>query len=91
MEQEFTHGTLAIDKEGVVTDTLFCDDGRVQVTVVIPHGVLGDYSSFDHERIWSIYQAMQKRIEAVVKDKCAGFPTQSCTITVEKSDLLAHY
>jgi hypothetical protein len=90
LEQEFIHGTLAIDKEGVATDTLFCDDRKVKVTVVIPSGVLGNFSSFDHQKIWSAYRAMQRRIEAIVKEKCSGFPTESCTITVEKSDLLTH-
>ncbi len=46
MDAEFTHGTVAIDKEGVLTDTLLCGEGKVKVTVVIPRGVLGDYTSF---------------------------------------------
>jgi hypothetical protein len=91
LEQEFIHGTLAIDKDGVVTDTMFCDDRKVKVTVVIPRGVLGDFSSFDHQQIWRVYRSMQERIEAIVKEKCAGLPTENCTITLEKSDLPTHH
>jgi len=81
---------LAIDKDGVVTDTLYCDDKKVKVTAIIPRGVLGDFTSFEHQKIWSAYRAMQKRIEAVVKEKCAGLPTENCSVTIEKADLLAH-
>jgi hypothetical protein len=87
LESEFTHGTLAIDKEGVVTDTLYCDDRKVKVTVVIPQGVLGDFSSYDHQKIWHAYQTVRGRIEAIVKEKFSGLPTENGTITLEKADL----
>jgi hypothetical protein len=87
LDPDFVHGTLAIDKDGVVTDTLFCDDKKVKVTVVIPRGVLGDYTSFEHQKIWSAYRAAQSRIEAIVKEKYSGLPTENCTLTIEKSDL----
>ncbi len=91
MEQEFTHDTVAIDNDGVLTDTLYCDDRKVKVTVVLPRGVLGDFTSFEHQKIWSAYRAMQQRIEAAVKEKCAGLPTESCTITLDKADLLTQH
>ncbi len=87
MESELTHGTLASATAGAVTDTLYCDDRKVKVTVVIPPGALGDFTSFDHQKIWRAYQAVKDRIEAIVKEKCSGLPTESCTITLEKSDL----
>jgi hypothetical protein len=90
LDAEFIHGTLAIDNDGVVTDTLFCDDRKVKVTVVIPQGALGDYTSFDHQKIWKAYRAAQGRVEELVKEKCAGLPTENCTITLEKSDLQTH-
>lgn len=90
MDAEFTHGTVAIDKEGVLTDTLLCGEGKVKVTVVIPRGVLGDYTSFDHQKLWQAYRAAQGRVEAVVKEKFSGLPTESCTITLEKTDLQTH-
>lgn len=91
MEGEFTHATVAIDKDGAVTDTLLCNDGMVKVTVIIPPGVLGDFSSFDHQFIWPAYRAVQSRIEAIVKEKCGGgLPTESCTIRLEKADLQAN-
>ncbi len=86
MESEFTHGTVAIDKEGAVTDTLFCGEPKITVTVVIPPGVLGNFTSFDHTKIWSAYRAVKDRIEEIVKEKCAGLPTENCSITLEKSD-----
>lgn len=87
MDQEFIHGTLAIDKDGAVTDTIYCDDRKVKITVIIPPGVLGDYTSFDHQKIWPAYRAVQDRIEAIVKEKFSGLPTENCTITLSKSDL----
>ncbi len=90
MDAEFTHGTVAIDKEGVLSDTLLCGEGKVKVTVVIPRGVLGDYTSFDHQKLWQAYRAAQGRVEAVVKEKFSGLPTESCTITLEKTDLQTH-
>ncbi|MGO9133082.1 MAG: hypothetical protein ACLP8A_03400 [Methylovirgula sp.] len=87
MEGEFTHGTVAIDKDGVVTDTLFCGDQKVQVTVIIPSGALGDFTSFDHQSIWHFYKVARGRIEAAVKAKCGGLPTESCTITLDPTDL----
>ncbi len=90
MEQEFIHGTVAIDKDGVLTDTLFCDDRKVKVTVVVPQGALGDYTSYDHTKLWRSYQAMQKRIEAIVIEKCSGLPKENCTITLDKADLQTH-
>ncbi len=87
MEAEFIHGTLAIDNDGTVTDTLYCDDRKVKVTVVIPAGTLGDYSSFDHQKIWRAYQTVRDRIEDIVKEKSSGIPTENCTITLDKSDL----
>ncbi len=90
MEQEFIHGTLNIDNDGVVTDTLFCDDRKVKVTVIIPQGALGDFTSFDHQMIWRAYKAAQSRVEALVKEKCSGLPTENCTITLEKLDLQTH-
>lgn len=90
MDAEFIHGTVAIDNEGVVTDTLLCDEGKVKVTVVIPHGVLGDYTSFDHQKIWRAYQAAKGRVEAAVREKFSGLPTESCTVTLDKADLLTH-
>ncbi len=87
MEPEFTHGTLAIDKEGAVTDTVYCGEQKIKVTVIIPPGVLGDFTSFDHQKIWSAYRAVKERIEEIVKEKCSGVPTESCSITLEKADL----
>jgi hypothetical protein len=87
LEPEFIHGTLTIDNDGAVTDTLYCDDRKVKVTVVIPPGALGDFTSFDHQKIWKAYQSVKTGIEAIVKEKFSGLPTESCTITLEKSDL----
>jgi hypothetical protein len=87
LEQEFIHGTLMIDNDGVVTDTLYCDDRKVKVTVIIPSGALGDYTSFDHTKIWKAYQSVKERIEAIVKERFSGLPTENCTITLEKTDL----
>jgi hypothetical protein len=90
LDAEFTHGTVAIDKNGVLTDTLLCGEAKVKVTVVIPQGALGDYTSFDHQKLWQAYRAAQGRVEALVKEKCSGLPTEACTITLEKSDLQTH-
>lgn len=87
MEPEFIHGTMAIDVEGAITAILYCNDRKVKVNVVIPRGLLGDFTSFDHQKIWKAYQAMQDRVEAIVKEKFSGLPTESCTIMLEKSDL----
>jgi hypothetical protein len=87
LDEEFVRGTVAIDKEGVVTDTLFCADRKVEVKIVIPQGALGDFTSYDHERLWRAYQRVRGRVEAIVKEKHGGLPTQSCTLTLEKADL----
>jgi len=87
LDQEFIHGTLAIDKDGSVTDTIYCDDRKVKITVIIPQGVLGDFTSFEHQKIWRAYRAVQDRIEAIVKEKFPELPTENGTITLTKSDL----
>jgi len=90
LEAEFIHGTLAIANDGTVTDTIFFDDRKIKLSVVLPPGTLGDYTSFDHQWIWSAYRKAQNRIEAAVKAKFPEPPAENCTITLEKPDLAAH-
>ncbi len=90
MDAEFTHGTVAIDNDGVLTDTLLFDDRKIKVTVVIPRGALGDYTSFDHQKLWQAYRTVQGRVETLVKEKFGGAPAESCTITLDKADLQTH-
>lgn|GEM_PF-2442885 len=91
MEPEFVHGTLMIDNDGAVTDTMFCDERKVKVTVILKPGTLGDYTSFDHTKIWKAYQGVKDRIETIVKEKFSGLPTENCTLTLEKADLPTHH
>lgn len=89
MEPEFIHGTVAIGLDGAVTAVLYSNDRKVKVSVVIPNGVLGDFTSFEHPKIWKAYQSVQNRVETIVKEKCSGVPTEDCSITLDKSDLPA--
>lgn len=87
MEPEFIRGTVAIDLKGGVTAVLHPKDSKVKVSVFIPNGVLGNFTSFEHPKIWAAYQAVQGRVDAIVKEKLSGIPTEDCSITLDKSDL----
>lgn len=86
--EAFVHGTRSIDNDGNFTDPIFLDaEKTIKVTVIIPKGSLGDFTSYDHQKMWKAYNALQTRIEAIVKEKFPEPPAESCTITLEKADL----
>jgi hypothetical protein len=89
LEPEFIHGTVAIDLKGDVTAVLHPKDSKVKVSVLIPNGVLGNFTSYEHPKIWKAYQAVQDRVGDIVKEKLSGVPAEDCSITLDKSDLPA--
>jgi len=86
--EPLVHGTRSIDNDGNFTDPIFLDaEKKIKITVVIPKGALGDFTSYDHQKMWQAYNALQKRIEAIVIEKFPEPPAESCSITLEKADL----